>query len=273
MEEVALVLATSVGPIAAVLTLPDAEADAVMLIVPGIVRGGGGTRAGVNQVHVRIARAAANHRVATLRADYAGMGESWDADPHRRSAAVRDLARWACERTGDVPLLLVANCFGLSPALSVCRERPVAGVAMLLPPVLPARALRPALAPRPSIRERFLTTLDGVRSVPRRIGYRVRYGPASHLWRWEQAEYLRPVEDLCELVSCTPTWMLMGSRDTCSEPVQSLLPRLRGHGHVDVTVIAGLGLHAQSNLETQDAICDNVADWVARSVTSREPSA
>ena len=103
MEEVALVLATSVGPIAAVLTLPDAEADAVMLIVPGIVRGGGGTRAGVNQVHVRIARAAANHRVATLRADYAGMGESWDADPHRRSAAVGDLAGWACERTGDVP--------------------------------------------------------------------------------------------------------------------------------------------------------------------------
>ena len=266
MEEVALLLPTSVGPIAALLTLPDA-ADAMMLIVPGIVRGGGGTRAGVNQVYVRIARAASKNRVATLRADYAGMGESWDADPRRRSAAVRDLARWACERTGDVPLLLLANCFGLSPALSICRERPVAGAAVMVPPVLPARALRPPPAPRSTGRERVATTLGQVRALPRRIGYRMRYGSAHHLWRSEQAEYLHPVEDLRELVSRTPTWLLMGSRDACTEPVRSLLPTLQEHGHVDLTVIAGLGLHAAATPETQDAICNNVADWVARSVT------
>ena len=99
----------------------------------------------------------------------------------------------------------------------------------------------------------------------------MRYGPAHHLWQSEQVGYFRPVEDLCALVSHTPTWVLTGSRDTCTEPVRSLLPTLREHGPVDLTVVAGLGLHAASNLETQDAICDNIADWVARSVTSMEP--
>jgi alpha/beta superfamily hydrolase len=262
MTEEPVVLPTSVGPVAAIFTIPDGPPKATVVIVPG----SGGTRAGVNGVWVRVARSARENGVATLRADYAGMGESWDADPHQRSAGIRDLARWACERTNDVPLLLVANCFGLSPALSVCRERAVAGTALMLPPVFPARSLERPPELRQTVNERIQTRLGQVRALPRRIAYRVRYGSAYQVVWSEQAERGHPIKDLSELVSLTPTWLLMGSKDNCTDPVRELLPRLQERGDVDLTVIDGLGLRAATTPETQDAICDNIVAWLARSV-------
>jgi len=263
MSEEAHVLPTRAGPVATILTLPTEEAQAIMLIVPAA----GGTRAGVHQTWVRVSRDASELRVATLRADYAGSGESWDADPRQRSAAICDVARWTCERVGDVPLLLVANCFGLAPALSISRQRPVAGAAAMLPPVVVVRShkLQPAL--QATTRDNVHATAARVRALPRRLAYRARYGPARPLWDTEEDEGGHGAADLGEMVSRTPTWLLMGSDDTCTEPVRALLPDLQQRGDVEISVVDGVVLRTASTPEAHQAIRDNVVSWVARSMT------
>jgi alpha/beta superfamily hydrolase len=268
MIEEPLLLPTTVGPIAAILTLPDDAPRAIVLIIPAA----GGTRAGVNQVWTRFARSACESGAAVLRAEYAGLGESWDADPRERSAGIRDIARWACERTSDLPLLLVVNCFGLDPASLICRERAVAGAAVLLPPIFGARG-RGALAAGPTLNDRVQTKLGQVRVLPRRVAFRVRYGSAHGTGWMEQTTYEQPIPALGELVSSTPTWLLMGSHDACTKPVHRLLPTLRERGPVEVTVIDGLMLQAQTTPEAQDAICDNIVAWVERSLSRLEEPA
>jgi hypothetical protein len=268
MIEEPLLLATSVGPIGAILTLPDEAPRATVLFVSGA----GGTRAGVNQMWSRAARSACEHGVAVLRADYAGMGESWDADPRERFAGVRHLARWACERTGDVPLLVISTCFGLGPTLSICRDRAVAGAAAVIPPIWPAGVLKPVVVRR-SIANRVQAKLGRVPALPRRVAFRVRYGPAQGSAWHEQAEPTHPLRDVFDLVTATPTWLLMGSKDTCAEPALSLLPKLQERGQVELKVVDGLMLRQFSTREIQDVVCDNVVAWVARSASRLEAPA
>jgi pimeloyl-ACP methyl ester carboxylesterase len=258
MIEEAVLLPTSRGPISATIGLPDNAPHAAVFVVQGIL----GTRAGLNQMWSRLTRALNEEGIATLRSDYSGTAESWDADPRERVAATLDLARWFEERTSDVPLLVVAHCYGLAPAAMMAREDPrVRGVALLSPPFFPAYDARPTLSatrPRRSVLRR-------ARQLPRRVAYRARYGPATPS-PFAQMEGNPPAEDLENLVSNAPTWILVGSEDACTPPVQALLPRLQTKGDVELEVVDGMELHGAPSPLAQTTVLDSMRSWVHRCV-------
>jgi alpha-beta hydrolase superfamily lysophospholipase len=262
MIEEPFLLPTSRGPIAAVLGLPDDEPRAAVMVVQGFF----GTRAGLNQTWSRLARALNEEGIATLRSDYSGLGESWDADPLERIAGVRALAEWFEERTPGVPLLVVAHCYGLAPAAALARDDPrVVGAAVLSPPFFPAYESRGAL----SVASARRIVLRRVRQLPRRLAYRARYGPATRI-DFARMEGNHPSVDLENLVANTPTWILVGSKDSCTEPVRELLPLLQTKGHVELEVVEGMALHGAADAGAQRIILDGMRAWVRRCVETAE---
>lgn len=247
MTEQALLIETSAGTIAAVVTHPNETPRAGVVILEGSK----GTRSGANQLWVRLARSLREDGIATLRADYAGIAESWDGDVRDIVGGARDLALWFAERVGDI--VIVAECYGLTPARSLCREDlDILGVALIAPPLYPDRAL-PA-RPR-SWRHRARLALLRLRSW--RLARRAR-----------KAQDLAPGPSIRGVVERAPTRIFAGDRDACFRPLEALLPELQQIGSVDLEISADLRLHRARTPEAQAAILEGVASWVRQRVRS-----
>jgi alpha/beta superfamily hydrolase len=265
VTEQPLLLPTSHGPIAAIAAIPDVAPRAAVLVV----QGQGSSRAGINQTWSRLARSLAEDGLATLRSDYSGVGESWDADPRERIAGVRDLAHWFRERTDGAPLLIVASCYGLSPAAALARDGAgLLAAAVITPPLFFGPDMPKITFAKPKLR-RIL--VKKARQLPRRAAYRLRYGPAGSS-SFEQAEPGNPASDLEDLVVVAPTWIFAGSRDLCATPVRELLPRLQHRGPVELEIADDTALYGAPTPTAQFAIHERVRAWVHRCMTTVDAS-
>ena len=260
-----VLLPTSHGPIAAMVGLPGGAPRAAVLVV----QGQGGSRAGVNQTWKRLAQSLVAEGYATLRSDYSGVMESWNADPRERIDGVRELVRWFGERTDGAPLLVVSSCYGLSPAAALARDgAALLGAAVITPPLWFGSE-----TPKISLVNRKRRTIVRRASgLPRRLAYRVRYGPARASF-FEQAERGNPISDLEDLVAGTPTWMFAGSKDVCIKPLQELLPHLKERGTVELEVVDDATLYGAPSPIAQSAIYERVRAWVHRCTTTANADA
>ena len=247
MIEHPLLLETSVGTIAGVVTLPDDAPVAGVVIFEGVR----GTRAGANQLWVRLARALGEVGVATLRADYAGVGESWDARGRNNVKASCELGRWFADRVGDI--LIVSECYGLTPGRALCGEDVnVTGVALVAPPLYPDK---PVPAPPRSLRKRI-----------RRRVTRVRSWRATR--RAQKAEDVDAARKIADVVRYAPTRIITGDQDLCFEPLKALLPDLEHAGSVDFDVVEGLWLHGARTAAAQAIVVEHLTAWVHQSLRS-----
>ena len=250
MTEQALLVDTSAGTIAAVVTLPDDAPRAGVIILEGSK----GTRSGANQLWVRMARSLREDGIATLRADYAGMAESWDADIHDIVGGARDVARWFANQVGDV--VIVAECYGLTPAHGLCRDDvdvEIAGIALIAPPLHPDRPV--SAERRRTPRQRVLLALRRLRS-----------------WRTtrqaKKAQDRDPASAIRGLVERAPTRIFAGDHDVCFQPLEALMPELQQLGAAELEVSHDLRLHRARTPEAQEAILEGVTAWVRQCVRS-----
>jgi hypothetical protein len=84
--------------------------------------------------------------------------------------------------------------------------------------------------------------------------------------RFDQAATLQPVADLESLATHTPTWILVGSDDYCTKPMQDLLPTLQRSGTAELEIVDGVVLHGSASAIAQDTTRDAMHRWVRRSL-------
>lgn len=129
MIEQAAILSTSVGPVGAIVSRPEADPRAALILMQG---GGPPCRSGVNAVWTRFARELARRGAAVLRFDFAGEGESILAGADiarqvgwRRNADLaiaHELAPWFRRSAGLEELLVVGSCHGGRVAFDFAAE-------------------------------------------------------------------------------------------------------------------------------------------------------
>ena len=259
MIEEPVLLDTAAGPISGVCTLPDGPLTAAAMVLAGAR----GSRSSINQVWTRVAWGLADAGIATLRCDYAGCGESWDADPAEAARSDEQIAAWFRTRTGDVKLLAIASCYGVWPAVGLTRDYDdVAGAVVLNPPLWRGRGPR-STEPHPATssrrRNRFV-------AFPRRVAYRLRYGPAGTRPGFVGVDRSRPRELLAELVSRTPTRIVVGEADAERAAAEAALADLQRHGRVDLRVVEGVALRGVATRAAQAATIDEVLAWAQQVV-------
>jgi hypothetical protein len=261
MSEEPVLLATSIGPMAGVLTLPDTPPVAAVYVLQGWAC----PRSDANQMWARLARALTNSGIATMRADYAGRGESWDADKHQRVTGAEEVARWFEARVGDVPWVVLAYCYGLSPAVTVCRGRDnILGVAVVNPPMTAAAV---ATRRKPSLRRRIDAATASLRLFPRWAAYRIRFGPAQ-TWHTEQAIVDHPTRELADLTRMAPTWIFASSNDASLGAVRSVLAGLEDTSTVELELNETVDMRDARTPEAQDALIAGVESYVHRCLSS-----
>ncbi len=260
-----LLLPTAAGPIAAMLTAPDGPPRAAVLVMQGWAC----SRADSNQLWTRTSRELARLGVTTLRADYSGRGESWDADPHERVSAAREVAQWFDAQTGGIDTVLVAYCYGLVPTSAILDDRDdVIGTALVNPPLHQVDP-RPQHAARTNgIRRRLRTEWRRARILPRRVAYRLRFGPAQTWWAEQTAE-ARPWRQLNALIDHGPMWILAGAGDDSVGLVRALLAKRGGTDQVEFEVTEHELLNNRSP-EAQATIRDGVIRWVTACLARAE---
>jgi predicted alpha/beta-hydrolase family hydrolase len=130
MRDHAAIIPTSVGPIGAIVSVPDDRPRRAAIALQG---GGPPCRAGVNGGWAQQARELAARGIATLRFDFAWEGESTIAGEDVRRelgwrrtmdpTILREAAAWFLERLGLPELLLIGSCYGGRLALDFAAEQ------------------------------------------------------------------------------------------------------------------------------------------------------
>jgi dienelactone hydrolase len=132
---------TSEGPVGGIVSEPQAEARAALILLPAYGRP---ARSGVNAFWTRLARAAAELGFITLRYDCSregetlpigegGSGQKWRADLDLR--LLDQVAAWFRERIEGGPLFLAGSCSGARMAIEFAGRQPqaIAGTFLVVP--------------------------------------------------------------------------------------------------------------------------------------------
>jgi alpha/beta superfamily hydrolase len=122
--------------LATVLTLPDSDPRGLAVLLQGL----GAARSHKNRIWTRMARALAGRGIASVRMDYAGMGDSTGklraslAEPPVEEAEA--VARVAMKVAGVDQLATVGHCMGARTSFALaCRMEECITVATIVPPV------------------------------------------------------------------------------------------------------------------------------------------
>jgi acetyl esterase/lipase len=260
MTDHPVLIKTRFGVVGAVVT----ESAVAPCAAAMIFHGAASTRAGTNQVWADVARSLAALGVVTCRVDYAGYGDSHEADRSRQLSAATDAGAWFRERTSDLGLLLIGVCAGVMPAAELAfHDTGLRAFAAMTPPVFPARDAVPP--PRASTASRLAYR---ARRLPKRLFIRARYGLGpNRLVRPERPD--RPVRDsLVELTERCPVWILTGEFDTMTPPVQELAPNLLASGNCRIDVVEGLALYSYPSPFSQDVQHDRTLAWARETLPS-----
>ena len=250
MIERPLFVPTPDGPLAAMLTLPDGDPAALVMVMQGY----GGTRSGANQMLTRLAHALAAEGVATLRADYAGAAESFDAGPSERVAGVRTLVEASRTVVPNAPLYLVASCYGVGPAVHVAADIDVAGIAVVSPLIIDRTP-------------KFVVNLRSkpVRRAIGRLRHRLRYG-SRRVPPVEQSDNVDTQDGMRELATRAPLFVLGGSEDRTTQALYDFLETMPEP--VELEVAEGCAIHSSTTPEAQFAMQDGVRRWMVRNIGS-----
>jgi hypothetical protein len=271
-----VLVGTSGGVIGAIVTEPAEPARAAAVLLEGWE----GTRAGNDQIWVKIADGLADLGVVSLRHDYAGIGDSADAPVEQRPTSTGELVAWFRERTADLDLLVVATCYGVVPAVDAVRAEGGARAVALVTPATGRRAAarRATVAVvrargiggrfrwvRSTVYRRGRRTTMAARRLAMRSYARVRYGvdpgpravPAE-LVTIDAAALAR------ELIALTPVWVLTGGDDLDADALASLAPDLTADGRFELEVVDDQLLHASANPAAQHITTERVLAWARR---------
>lgn len=151
-----VVISTTAGPTAGVVTEPAGERRAAVILLPGAGPPG---RSGVNAFWARLARRLAGIGVVSIRFDYPHYGNGAmpgavdierHAHEHREDVdvtVVREVAAWLRGRLDGLDLLVAGSCHGARLAVELLpHDGDVAGAFLIIP------FLRDAFVP-PAVRE------------------------------------------------------------------------------------------------------------------------
>lgn len=164
MRSAPLFIDTGDDTVATVVSMPDGPPEGLVVVLAGIGRHVviGGTLAAL------LAEPLASEGLATLRVDYAGVGDSpgvvssWTAADVSREAAATSRAVSTVREALDVDRFVsVGTCFGSRVALQLASDPACIGTVCIAPPILDPGS--PALARRVLGKRRLV---EAVRSLP-----------------------------------------------------------------------------------------------------------
>ncbi|HBV95251.1 MAG: hypothetical protein ABSC16_09835 [Candidatus Dormibacteria bacterium] len=261
MDILPVLIETSGGVVGAMVTSPSGPPRGAAVILPGAL---GSTRSGLNQVFARLASSLAAVGVSSLRLDYPGSGESHLCRMSSWEESTAETIEWFRRRCGERNPVLVAECAGLLPAYrEVHAGRGVSGVGLFLIPEPPA--------PGPARRQRGWRARPLARWVwrlPRRLMFRVRYGPPDPrlvtIWPASAYRALGGSEAMLrEIAARVPLWVLGAEADPVTAELRRLGDRLGPEADCELEVVGGTSTGGSSLPGAADVV-RAVTRWVDR---------
>ncbi len=221
---------TTEGPVGGIVSEPDGKAQAGLFLIQGYGRP---ARSGTNSFWARLARRLCERGFVVLRVNYAGEGETLPVGEGITGKARRDLDEsllyqvlpWFHERLKGLDLFLAGSCSGARAAIELAgRDHPdaVAGTFLVVPHL---RVLNVG-------------------------GRRGDEGSGDEDPDPDAIDQLM-VDCLQTILSCAPSWILVGEHDTPDIP---LLKRLLGgtRHDLEVEVVPGAALHFLDQPDLQE---------------------
>lgn len=257
MTDRAVLVPTSLGPTAAIVSEPAGPVRGTLILLQG---DGPPGRSGINGVWTRFARELTGLGLVVLRFDYSDEGDGTmirgnvvSGSRHKKCADIdmlRDVAAWLRERVGGGDLLLAGDCHGGRLAIDLAGEHPdVVG----------------AFVSVPYVRQDWVDL--GTRSQP--IGRLRRV-----LGRIDAAGFHDDVlAALPVILEKGPIWMLMGEGDGDEALQLQRLFRSRGRRPIEVEVVRGMAVHPVDSPEVQEVVTRRMLARIARALDERDAAA
>jgi predicted alpha/beta-hydrolase family hydrolase len=244
----AVLVSTSAGPTAGVVSEPDGERRAALLLLQG---DGPPARAGVNAVWTRLARSLADQGIVVLRVDLATHGDGsmiardFDPKPDDKedvdATVLSETAAWFAERLDGLDLYVAGECRGGRLAIELTPyDLDLAGLLLVVP------YLRNKFQPQ-DVRDEHTARLDDVDVLHDGL-----------------LDGLRDLIGRGGLV-----WVLMGERD--GQDALRLRAALGPAGDdMEIAVVPGANVHPSSLPEPQRHIEEQVSARLLAAVRERE---
>lgn len=256
--------------LAAVITVPDVHPRALVLLLQG---GGGQSRSHRNRTWVRLARALADDGIASVRMDYAGLGDSTGVPTLEVESppveAALSVARASLRAVGVDLLAVVGNCIGIPTAIEMATRIPCATVVCIVPTslhhLMAVSERRRTEAARRAMGKRLPTLRRVVRKLRGRRIARIR--PATRL---------RP--ELATILRRTSIMILHGGTDDSWTKLRKEIAALRTEigDQAGVRLVTG-ALPGDGpgfrELRFQQAMVDASVDWLDRSLPGADEGA
>lgn len=261
-----LLIETSPGVVGAVLVSPAQPPRGAAVILPGV----GSTRAGSNQMFVRMASSLAAVGISSLRFDYPGTGESHLCGTRRWSETTAEIIAWFRARSDTPRVLLVADCSGVVAAhREVMSGRGVLGAAVVRPAFVGAW-------PQPSRGRRLRAAAGRARRFPRSSLIRLRHGAPDQkiqaIWSKHDLTGMAHTDDLLEELSRrAPLWVLTAETDPATPVLRGLHNRLAAGMAYELEVLGG-GLTAECPRPGVAEMARSTAAWAVRRLGDEEAS-
>ena len=253
--------------LAATLTVPDGEAHGIVVLLTGL----GAHRNHKFGTWARTARKLADRSIASVRFDYAGVGEStgvlgeW---PMTRLPVeqARSVSAFAVRATGATRMVAAGNCVGAWTALMFARAAPeCAGVTFISAPVLSSGTGSMARRARHSRVGRLLRNRPSLRRAAA-VAMANEPRPAVDLLGAHREVLSRP---------CGRELMLFGEEDPVlhhrtAAHLDVLRRRLspQERERLEVRVMPGGSIHGLDSIRAQDFVIEAVTGWATEVLAS-----
>lgn len=247
MSDHAVLVSTSAGPTAGIVSEPDGERRAALLLLQG---DGPPARAGVNAVWTRLARSLAEQGIVVLRVDLATHGDGsmiardFDPKPDDKedvdAVLLSEVAAWFAERLDGLDLFVAGDCRGGRLAIELTPyDLDIAGLLLIVP------YLRNKFDPQ-KVREEHTARLDDVDVLHEGL-----------------------LEGLRGQLERGFVWVLMGGKD--GGDALRLRAALGPIGDdMEIEVVPGLNLHPATLPEPQRHVTEQLAARLLKAVRERE---
>ena len=255
MTDRAVLVPTSAGPAAAIVSEPAGPPRATLILMQG---DGPPGRSGVNSVWTRFARTlAAELGLLVLRFEYSDEGDGTmirgdmlPGDGHKKEVdlvMLRDVAAWLRERAGADELLLAGDCHGARLAIDLGGECPqVVGAFMSIP----------------YVRKDWVDLKERRKPMGRMLG------------RVDRSDFHENVlRSLPVMLAKGPVWMVMGEGDGDEALQLQALFRTKGLQPIEVEVVPGIALHPVGTPEVQHEVTSRMLRRIAQALDEREAAA
>jgi pimeloyl-ACP methyl ester carboxylesterase len=258
--------------LAVVITVPDEEPVGLVLLLTG----GAAARSHRFQLWTRTARRLAEERLASVRFDYRGTGDSTGELPewHISDIPVDQalaVARFAMQVTGAKRLAVGGNCIGARVALEVAAAMPECEAAVCIrAPVLQPTALADVLS---RARQWKLASIARSNSILRRF-------VVQPLARGKQKGSGRVRALLDKALGHASLLFIYCDEDfTFGQQVRSELDRIlsglsdQHRDRFELRVLPGHGLKGFESIAIQQAVMDSVVEWAVSTLSLSPPIA